>query len=236
MSDTAKLTLPLVQAAQAQKHVTVNESLVRLDGMVQLTLVSVDNSAPPGLPSDGDCYGIPTGATNEWSGQDGNIALFSNGGWIFIAPNTGWRAWIQDQSASAMFSGIEWVPGAVTMSDNGAALVQKTLEVDHILSAGPTSSAIGALPASAVVYGITGRVTSAMSGPLTGWRLGVPGTDNSYGSGLGVSAGSWVRGLTSSPQTYYTATDLILTAEGADFVDGQVRLAIHYAELLLPRI
>ena len=40
MADTTNLTLPLLAASQAQKHVTVNEALTRLDGMVQLTLRS----------------------------------------------------------------------------------------------------------------------------------------------------------------------------------------------------
>ena len=35
MTDTANLLLPLLQAAQAQKHVTVNEALLRLDALVQ---------------------------------------------------------------------------------------------------------------------------------------------------------------------------------------------------------
>ena len=39
MAETAKLTLPLLEAAQAQKHVTVNEALVRLDAAAHLTLL-----------------------------------------------------------------------------------------------------------------------------------------------------------------------------------------------------
>ena len=34
--NTARLGLPLLQPAQAQKHVTVNEALMRLDGLVNL--------------------------------------------------------------------------------------------------------------------------------------------------------------------------------------------------------
>jgi hypothetical protein len=52
MSETANLRLPLVQAAQAQKHVTVNEALLRLDAMSRLLLQSralaVPSLSPPG--------------------------------------------------------------------------------------------------------------------------------------------------------------------------------------------
>ena len=36
MARTAQLDLPLVMPAQAQKHVTVNEALARLDAAAQL--------------------------------------------------------------------------------------------------------------------------------------------------------------------------------------------------------
>lgn len=80
MTDTAKLGLPLIQAAQAQKHVTVNEALARIDALVQLTLGSVTLTAPPGVPGEGDAYGVPAGATGGWAGKDRQVALYLNGG------------------------------------------------------------------------------------------------------------------------------------------------------------
>ena len=54
MANTPRLGLPLLQAAQAQKRATVNEALVRLDGLGQLSLVSLAVSIPPGVANDGD--------------------------------------------------------------------------------------------------------------------------------------------------------------------------------------
>ena len=53
MSETNRLSLPLVQPAQAQKHVTVNEALVRLDGLVNLVLNSVTTTSPPAAVVEG---------------------------------------------------------------------------------------------------------------------------------------------------------------------------------------
>lgn len=234
MSNTAKLGLPLVQAAQAQKHVTVNEALVRLDGLSHLTLKSVTLTTPPGVASDGDCYGVPGGAVIAWAGQDGNIALFTNGRWVFATPQMGWSAWIEDQSVRAMFDGAGWQAGVLAMSPHGAMSRHMVAEVDHSLSAGANSTIPLVLPGFAMVFGVTGRVTTVITGTLSGWRLGVAGADNRYGSGLGLGQGSWVRGLTSAPQTYYTDSDLVLTAEGGDFAAGEIRLAIHYLELTIP--
>ena len=51
MSDaTTHLLLPYILAAQAQKHVTHNEALRLLDGLVQLSVLDRDLTAPPGSP------------------------------------------------------------------------------------------------------------------------------------------------------------------------------------------
>jgi len=72
MSDnSAKLSLPYLQASQAQKHVTHNEALRILDSVVQLSVIAADQTDPPATPADGDRYLLPAGATGAWAGQDG---------------------------------------------------------------------------------------------------------------------------------------------------------------------
>ena len=48
------LLLPYLLAAQAQKHVTVNEALRLLDGLVQFAVLDRHLTAPPASPADGD--------------------------------------------------------------------------------------------------------------------------------------------------------------------------------------
>ena len=234
MADTNRLTLPLLAAAQAQKHVTVNEALTRLDGLVQLVLLSVGQSAPPLSAPDGSCYGVPAGASGDWAAHDGQIAIASGGGWVFATPAQGWRAYIRDQAADALFDGSQWQVGGIAASPDGAAVVMEVAQVDHVIGAGTTSNVAAALPANSIVYGVTGRVITAISGSLGSFRLGVAGSDNRYGAGLGLAQGSWLRGLTGSPLTYYSDEDLLLSAEGGDFAGGTIRLAVHLMRLTLP--
>lgn len=236
MTNSPRLGLPLLQAAQAQKHVTVNEALVLLDGVGQMSLISATTTVPPGLASDGDCFAVASGSVNAWAGNIGDVAIYSNGGWVFVTPQKGWRAWVQDVQAAAIYDGNIWIAGAVALSTNNAATVQEVIEIDHTLAAGTTDLVLAAIPAFSVVFGVTGRVTSAVTGTLATWRLGVSGSDNRYGSGLGVAQGSWVRGLTSAPLTYYSATDLMLSGEGGDFSGGVVRLAVHLMRLDVPMV
>lgn len=234
MAETANLALPLVAAAQAQKHITVNEALSVLDGIAQLRLLSRSVVAPPAA-SDGQAYFVPTGASGVWSGQDGNVAIYSNGGWIFVAPLPGWRAFIADESVSTLFDGTTWLDGGVSVSGSGAAAGFESLEITHSIGAGSTSITADIIPANTLVFGVTGRVTDDFTGSATSFELGVSGSSNRYGSGLGTTAGSYVHGLTGSPIAYYADTPLELTATGGTFGGtGTIILAVHLFRMYLP--
>ena len=49
MADTPKLDLPLIAGAQAQKHVTANETFNKLDVLVQLSVIDRTRRSPPKL-------------------------------------------------------------------------------------------------------------------------------------------------------------------------------------------
>ncbi len=236
MADTNRLGLPLVAPAQSQKHVTVNEGLVRLDALVHLTLTSEGGVTPPTAPLDGDVHSVGVGATGVWAGEDGRLAVFVNGGWAFVTPGAGWQGWSEAKGSRVVFDGVDWVAGAGSFSPNGAGFVHRTIELDHVVGSGLTSSVVDLLPNGSIVYGITARVTSAIGGAVS-FEIGVPGSSNRYGSGIGTSVGAWARGITGSPLAYYAATDVVLSAEGGSFDGtGTLRIAAHVAELTLPRL
>jgi hypothetical protein len=108
MSDTPLLGLPYLAAAQAQKHVTHNEALSLLDGLVHLTVASRVVTAPPVAPTDGLRYLLPASPTGTWTGQAGKIALFMDGGWRFITPREGFVLWVSDEDVSLTFNGTSW--------------------------------------------------------------------------------------------------------------------------------
>jgi hypothetical protein len=236
MAKTAQLDLPLVMPAQAQKHVTVNEALARLDAAAQLRVVSSLVQDPPATAVDGLSYMVPAGATGAWQGLAGQIAVWSNGGWSFLAPRAGWRAWDESRGGHQLFDGTTWVPDALVVSPNGAGAKLKVLEFDHVITPGSTNATSTAIPNQAQVLGVTGRVVAELTGTaLTTWRIGVSGSDNRYGSGLGTGLNSYLVGLSGAPVTYYASTPLLLSAEGGSFGAGIVRLALHFLQLDPPR-
>jgi hypothetical protein len=109
MSDTSPiLSMPYIQPAQAQKHVTHNEALRLLDMIVQLAVLSADQSVPPSTAVEGDRYLVAANGQADWAGQSGNIAVFVDASWQFIAPLAGWSAHVRDISTTVVFDGAAW--------------------------------------------------------------------------------------------------------------------------------
>ena len=91
---TPRLSLPFLAAGQAQKHITVNEALGRLDGLVQLAVQSRTVAAQPASPADGAMHILPTGATGAaWFDKAaGLLAHYVDGVWAALTPRAGWLA------------------------------------------------------------------------------------------------------------------------------------------------
>src|SRR6056297_1908975 len=127
MSDvSAVLSLPYLLPAQAQKHVTHNEALARLDVAVQLAVIARDVIDPPASPAEGARYLVPFGATGAWAGHAGEIALWDMNAWVFQAPVAGWTARVLSEDTLIRHDGTVWQTGAGVLEAsilgvNGAA-------------------------------------------------------------------------------------------------------------------
>ena len=102
MTDTPNLVLPYIAASQSQKHVTHNEAIRLLDGMVQLSVLSRVITTPPGSSTDGARYIVASGATGTWAGWDLNVAFWVDGAWMRLIPRVGWIAYsVADSTTQA---------------------------------------------------------------------------------------------------------------------------------------
>lgn len=231
MTETRQFALPYVQAAQAQKHLTVNEAFARLDALAMLRLEETGLDTPPPAPQEGSAWGIGAAPSGLWAGQAGKIAIFDNGGWVFAEPRAGWRGWRVGTGTEVVHDGAAWIAGAVALSPGRAATRMRIAEFDHEITAGAESTTAALIPASAQVIGVTGRIITEVTGTLSAFDLGVAGATDRYGNGLGLGASSFIRGLSGTPVTYYSPTALVLTAQGGVFAGGVIRFAVHMVEI-----
>ena len=232
MSETPRFAMPLLDAAQAQKHVTVNEALMRADVLGAGRVEDWHLTEPPAVPVDGHAHIVGAAATGAWAGHDGDLVLFLNGGWEFVAPWDGCAVWVAAERTRVTRVGGVWTQDQSGVSPGGAATMARIVEIDHVL-AGAASTTESVIPDKAVVLGVTGRVLAAVTG-ATGWSLGVAGSPDRYGSGYGTAAGAYAHGVTGQPLAYYGGTPLLITGQGGAFTGGTLRLAVHMLELQPP--
>ena len=233
MSDTLRFKMPLLDAAQAQKHVTLNEALTRADILAAGRVEGRLTVTPPASPADGEAHIVAPAATGAWIGQDGNLALFLNGGWEFVTPWSGASFWVEAERVRVTFDGIGWIDGRTAGAPSGAATLTRIVEQDHSLAAGTVSVTPAFIPDKAVVLGVTGRVTEAITG-ATAWSLGVAGSPDRYGSGYGTALNAFAHGVSGQPQAYYGGTALEISADSGSFTAGRILLAVHYLEITPP--
>lgn len=108
MDATPRWSLPLLFAGQAQKELFHNEALWRIDALLNGAVESADLAIPPANPEVGACWIIAAGASGDWSGQDGAIACWTEGGWRFIFPQKGLSMLAADRGHAVIFDGAAW--------------------------------------------------------------------------------------------------------------------------------
>lgn len=230
---TPRLGLPYVVAAQAQKHIPINESLARLDGLVQLAVESRAVSAQPASPAGGGVWILPASATGAaWAGQPaGTLMRFEAGAWEALAPAEGVLAWVKDENQMVAFDGAAWTPLSATFRATTAAqtpnLANTRLEVleQEVSVSGASTATSIAIPNRAIVLAVSTRTTVAVTG-ATSYNCGVSGDASKFGGSLGVAKNASNIGVI-GPTAFYSDTPVLLTAVGGSFVTGKVRVAIH---------
>jgi Protein of unknown function (DUF2793) len=246
MSNTPNLALPYLAAAQAQKHVTHNQALDALDALVQLSVASSTLTAPPASPTEGDRYIVAATATGTWASWEGSVAQYTGGAWLRLLPQTGWLAWDAGISQLLVWTGSTWTgldaamglltrAASVRVAEGPAGSATNAVVTEELLSglSGASATSTMAIPNRAIVLGVSTRTVAAITG-ATSYDCGISGQTSKFGGALGISAGSTNVGVI-GPQAFYTATPIVLTANGANFTGGAVRLSIHYLLPIAPQ-
>jgi len=232
MTDTPRLALPAIEAAQAQKHVTHNEAIALLDALTHLAVESRALSAPPGQPGEGASYIPAPGASGAWSGWDRQIALYSGGGWIRIIPPPGMKAWVRAERLTVTYEDGLWRDG-IALTAHGGRVTLRAKEEELLLSGGFAETTDTAfIPDRAVVLGVASRTTLSITG-ATSYAVGTNGNATQFGNLLGIASDSTNNGVI-GPTAFYADTRVRVTANGGNFTAGKVRLIVYFLEMSVP--
>lgn len=190
------MTTPIVQltelsANQAQPHLTLNESLRVLDGIVQLSAIRIGENDPPVSPADGDVYILGAAPTGDWSDfVEDDIALYLANAWQAITPKTGWVAYDQENAVLNIFT--QGSPGGWA----ALSVASPTTTKGDLIVRGATED-------ERLAVGVDGQVPVADSTAALGIRFADFVGGGSFGGGSFLSAmiGA-VRFYSATPDTF----------------------------------
>lgn len=158
--------------------------------------------------------------------------MFSNGGWDYITPAIGWQGYDVGAREILRFDGVTWQRPHISVTPLGGCVDVRSTPLDLVIAPGASATTDPIFPERSIGLGVTGLVTSTLTGTLSTWAIGVAEDPLRFGSGISLSFHSWVNGP-QAPLVYWSPTALTLTEEGGVFSGGTVRLVAHYIELRL---
>ncbi|MBU2980671.1 DUF2793 domain-containing protein [Lentibacter algarum] len=209
--------LPYIQPSQAQKHVTHNEAVERLDAAVQASVIGIDQDSPPAAPQEGDQYGIGAAPTGDWASHAGELAQFSNGSWLFLEPQEGWRLWDKSENKlKAQVAGV-WTDVAGTYADLDGIGIGSVWDATNrlsVVSPGSLFSHEGNDHRMIInKAGVSDTASLLMQTNWTGHaELGLSG-DNALSFKVSADGSTWYDALKADATAQEVTVDMMLTGD-----------------------
>lgn len=216
--------MPELVESQAQKAVTVNDSLRIIDALLQAGVTDRDLTDPPGSPTNGAVY-IPAGvATGAWAGQEGKLAQWYASSWHFMTPAEGWTVWVIDEQIR-----LTYVSGAWTVqsgsgdfkSDGSVAMTGPFKEANNTptISAGAVTFDLALSNNFAVT--LTENITAiTISNPPASGKWGTISIEFTQDGTGGRTVGGWPS---SAKWPAGTAPTITAAANAVDVISGYTR-------------
>ena len=234
MTDRGEAAIYRLAEHQAETARILRQALARVGAMAQLRVESRSLRHPPASAAEGSCFAVPRGARGGWAGRGGMLALRLDGGWDWLRPAAGWRAWVVDEALGVVHDGRGWRGEALAVSPGGAATILRIEE--EVVTLRPCARQALALrpPAQACLLGVTACVEETLHGSLRSWRIGLGSRPGLFATSEVLVAGTRVVGMVPSPLCPARGDRLMLSAEGGLFTAGRVRIAVHRLDLVAP--
>jgi hypothetical protein len=142
------------------------------------------------------------------------------------------KAWVVSERLTVTFEDGVWRDG-VALTEHGARVTLRAKEEELTLSGAFAETADAAfIPDRAIVLGVAARTTLAVTG-ATSYSVGIAGEADKFGDLLDIALGSSNVGVI-GPAPFYADTKVRVTANGANFTGGKVRLVCTFIEMSAP--
>lgn len=227
MSATGRLGLPYIVTSQAQKEVTHNQGLDRLDAFVTPVVADIADS-PPGSPAVGDLYIVGSSASDDFTGHENELAQYQSGGWAFYSPFKWMDAVVESLDSRMTYDGSGWVPFGLIMKDTGEYLRVGHNQEDVTVDSGSSKDTTIEIPSRSILLTVNVRVLTAVTG-ASSFDVGISGETSKFGGSIGIGQDSTNIGVI-GPTAFYSDTPVRLSANGSDFTGGVIRTTMQYLQ------
>jgi hypothetical protein len=112
---SARFALPLLVPGQAQKEMFHNEALTLVDAVMHAA-VEGRLAVPPSSPTIGRTWIVDAGASGAWAGRDDRLAIWTAGGWRFVAPPESMIVWDKAVGFARRWTGSAWTDGSIAVA------------------------------------------------------------------------------------------------------------------------
>jgi hypothetical protein len=219
----------LLLGASSNVCLDLNSKAVRTDlGLPSGGVAWFGNSANNALPVSHVAWGSGLGtfhylmAAQDISGNTASDAIVKT---CFVKDNA-----IVKTHANRVDGGLEW---GGNIKGGGAALLTAS-ELLTLSTGGATSQTANLIPAGALVFAVTTRVTTAIT-TATSFDVGITGATTRYATGVGVSQGTNDAGTDDAMRYYASATPIDITCNTTPGA-GVVRVTVHYILVTPPTV
>ena len=121
---TARHALPNLFVGQAQKEVTHNEALARIDALLHPVVQGWVTTPPaPNTTDDGKCWLIKGPAIGVWAGKENHIARWSGGSWRYLNPSNGMALWLASDQVRLFYITTAWIKADAIAAPSGGSVI-----------------------------------------------------------------------------------------------------------------
>lgn len=137
----------------------------RVGGWSGYTVDDDDLTAPPGGETIGDAYLLPAAPTGAWSAYGKHVAVYTQRGYVYIAPRDGMLVYVSDEDIYKRYNGTTWVAGfGSTAIADGSLKAAKLEQAYGWRVESETDTPPGSIPAEGTLYIVGSSATGAWAG------------------------------------------------------------------------
>lgn len=229
---TARLKLPFILQAQAQKEVTHNQALNILDVLVNTVALSITDT-PPEIPNEGDIYIVGANEGGIFDGNANNLAQFSEGSWSFYEPVEYMEVMVIEENKKFTFVDNQWL-AVLSESDSNkaknnenATQVEIKQWIEDLEITGKVVTSKNVIPHHSSVIAVNIWVLEEITG-VTSFAVGVEEDPSRYGDKLSLAKDTTNIGMTYHPVTYYHDAPITIMPNKNEFKSGKIRVSVQY--------